>query len=173
MKFIIILFSCCFLLTATGLQAQNTDTTNKPSPNTGLVTLPTGNGVLGVFDGRTPCQEMARELHVKARPECTKIKWRVTLFQDSVTHTPTTYKLEGFVYRNPAREGKWAIIKGTASNPNAEVIQLDFDKPQQSIYLLKGDDNVLFFLDSSRGLMVGNEHFGYTLYRAVNKPAVN
>lgn len=169
MKLIILLFSCCLLLTATGVQAQNADTTNKPSPNTGLVILPTGNGVFGVFDGRTPCQEIAREINLQARPECIKIKWRVALFQDSVTRAPTTFKLEGFVFRNPPREGRWTIIKGTANNPNADVIQLDADKPQQSIYLLKADDNVLLFLDNERRLMKGNEHFGYALYRAINR----
>jgi hypothetical protein len=57
------------------------------------------------------------------------------------TQAPTTYKLEGFIYRNPPREGKWTVVHGTKDDPDAIVYLLDADKPGQSIYLLKGDDN--------------------------------
>jgi hypothetical protein len=34
-----------------------------------------------------------------------------------------------------------------------------------ALYLLKGDNNVLFFLDQKEQLLVGNLYFSYTLNR--------
>ncbi len=39
------------------------------------------------------------------------------------------------------------------------------DKQAYSLYLLKGDDNILFFVDPNGRLLVGNEDFSYTLNR--------
>ncbi|WP_162276956.1 copper resistance protein NlpE N-terminal domain-containing protein [Mucilaginibacter pedocola] len=147
------------------LFAQTEVEGNVPEKTTSLKKLPFGPSVVGVFDGRSPCQGMAKELQITVSPECFKIKWRLILYQDSVTKAPTTYHFEGIVYRNPAREGKWAIIRGTKDRPNAIVYQLDPDKPEKSIYILKGDDNVLFFLDRNRNLMPGDENFAYTFNR--------
>jgi hypothetical protein len=157
-----------FILCCRFQQLKSQPIANRPAKNTATVPIPTGPNVLGVFDGRSPCQGIARELHVETIPECTKIKWRLTLYQDSITHAPTEYKLEGFVYRNPPRKGKWRIVRGTKTNPNAVVIQLDPDDPGKNIFLLKVDQYVLFFLDKDRRLMVGNENFSYTLYRTEN-----
>jgi len=164
MKFIIPLLACCLFI---GAKAQTVNVANKPATNTGLKQLPTGAGVFGVFDGRTPCQEIARELQLQVTPECFKLKWRITFFQDSTTKAPTTYRLEATSYRQHPLEGKWAVVKGAAHNPNAVVLQLY--RPGQPIYLLKADDNVLFFLDNQKKLIPGSEHFSYTLYRTVNK----
>jgi len=158
----------CCVFTVQHTSAQVNPAGNRPAKNTARVPIPTGAGVVGVFDGRSPCQEIAKELQVKTTPACIKIKWRLILYQDSVTHAPTRYQLEGFVYRNPVRSGKWILTKGMATDANAVVVQLDPDDPQQSIYLLKADDYVLFFLDHTRRLMTGNEYFGYTLYRTEN-----
>lgn len=38
-------------------------------------------------------------------------------------------------------------------------------KSKSYLYLLKGDDNVLFILDENKELRVGNEDFSYTLNR--------
>ncbi|GAB3428601.1 hypothetical protein [Niabella aquatica] len=154
----------CGLLQA-NLFGQNQNSENVPAPNTSLLPLPKGPTVLGVFDGRTPCQGIARALNEKTIPECIKIKWRLILYQDAVTHAPTTFSLEGFVYKNPPRTGKWRIVKGTRTNPSATVYQLDTEKPDEAIYLYKGDDNVLFFLDKKKNFMVGDNNFSYTLNR--------
>ena len=124
--------------------------------------IPAGPSVRGIFEGRPPCQEIARQLQFRVGPECTKIKWRLILFQDPVTRQPTAYKLLGN-FLPP--EGKWKLVKGTRSDPQAEVIQLNPDKPAKSFYFLKGDDNVLFILDENRELRVGNENFSFTLNR--------
>jgi hypothetical protein len=64
---------------------------------------------------------------------------------------------------NP-RTGTWHIEKGTKTNREASVYRLDQDgKPP--IFLQKLDDNILFFLDQNKNLMIGNRDFSYTLNR--------
>lgn len=127
-----------------------------------------GPSVYGTFDGRFPCAEIARDWKIPVRPECAKVKWRVTFYQDPQTHQPTTYQLRGTLNRSSTREGRWAIVRGTKTDPDAIVYQLDSDSPDVSIYLLKGDDNVLFMLDQERNFRVGDAYLSYTLNRVVN-----
>ena len=86
------------------------------------------------------------------------------LYQDPVTHAPT-YALEGFMWRNPPRTGKWTILKGTPIDSNAVVYQLDPDDPQGFLSFVKADDNILFFLDKDRNLLIGNIKHSYALNR--------
>lgn len=137
--------------------------TNVPSKTTSRTPVPSGPTVLGVFDGRFPCTEINRDWKRPARPECQKMKWSLTLFQDPETKQPTTYSLN-----RGTRTGKWAIVRGTPTDPEAIVYQLDSDKPEVSVYLLKGDDNVLFVLDQQRNFRVGNSYLSYNLNRVVN-----
>ena len=97
-----------------------------------------------------------------------KVKWDLTLYHDPYTLSPTTYELRGTFYRERIGEGRWAILKGAKADPSAVVYQLDPDKPQGSLFLLKADDNILFFLDKERKPMVGNSSFSYTLNRTIN-----
>jgi hypothetical protein len=129
------------------------------------VTKKAASNIVGVFDGRTPCQELAGQLNEKTIPECIKIKWRLILYKDSVTGNPDTYALLGFVYKKDSpRIGKWHITKGTKANPEAIVYQLD-QPGRESLFLQKGDDNILFFLDQEKKLLIGNRDFSYTLNR--------
>ena len=41
----------------------------------------TGSNVFGVFEGRTPCNGISRELNRPEKAGCIKAKWRVTLYQ--------------------------------------------------------------------------------------------
>ena len=66
----------------------------------------------------------------------------------------------------PAPAAKWTIVRGTKTNPEAVVYQLEPDKPGGSLSCVKADDNILFFLDKERNLMVGNGDFSYTLNRS-------
>ena len=121
-----------------------------------------------VFDGRTPCQEIAAEHpEMNTSSACFKLKWRLILNRDSITLLPTTYIIRKVV-DNVVRDsvpGKWTIIKGTAGNPAAIIYQLDPDKPEESISFLAGDDNVLFFLNKKNEPYIGNEHHSYTMNR--------
>jgi hypothetical protein len=121
--------------------------------------------LIGVFDGRTPCQELAKYLNEQQRMECIKIKWRLTLYKDNPATNSGNYSLQGFVYKKDhPREGRWQIIKGTPSNPEAIVYRLE-QEGEETLYLLKADDNILFFLDHDKNIMVGNRDFSYTLNR--------
>lgn len=123
----------------------------------------------GVFDGRTPCQEMAQQIKEPTTAACIKIKWRLALYKDSLTGQPSSYKLMGLVYKREApRKGEWKIIKGSAADPNATVYELVFPgKP--SIFLQEGDNNILFFLDANKKLLVGNRDFSFVLNRVEGK----
>ncbi len=159
-------FLLLFLALSFHAQSQ-TGIINRSAKNTARAAIPEGPSVFGVFDGRSPCQEIAKELGIPRGPECTKIKWRLILYRDSITHQPTRYHLEGFVYRNQPREGEWRIVRGMAGDPSAEVIQLDPGK-KASMFFFKADANVLFILDNTKKAIPGNGHFSYVLYRTEN-----
>src|ERR1044072_311559 len=75
-------------------------------------TMPKGSIQLGMFDGRTPCQELSIQLKEPKTPECNKIKWRLFLYKDSVTGRPTAFELYGlFQPRMEPKTGSWHIIR--------------------------------------------------------------
>lgn len=119
--------------------------------------------VAGVYEGRTPCQELARVLDVAVGADCTKIKWRLTLYRDSGTEAGGTYRLEGSKYRNPPRTGTWSIR--TVPNDARVVYQLDPKLPGGFLSLLRADGNILLLLDRQGNLLVGDILFSYTLNR--------
>ncbi len=119
----------------------------------------------GVFDGRTPCNVLSEYLNEPPRPECIKIKWRLTLFVDSISGKPSRYELIGLTYKTEKpRVGSWQIHAGTNADASAVVFELT-EKERPPLLLQKGDENVLFFLDKDRKLLVGNRDFSYTLNR--------
>ncbi len=142
---------------------------NVPPVTTTSKPFATGPGVVGIFEGRCPCKELATLLKASVSSECFKTKWGLTLLQDPATLKPTTYELDGSFYRNNIRKGSWQVIKGTKNDPNAVVYQLDIENSDAPLFLLKGDDNVLFILDQDKNLLVGNELFSFTFNRAEKK----
>lgn len=159
-----LILSCLLLaLSVVGL------TQNVPSEMTSRKPFASGPSVVGIFEGRGACQELAKELEISVSPDCFKTKWGLTLYQDSLTHQPTTYDLEGSFYRANPRKGTWQIIKGTQADSQATVFQLNSDKSKETIFLLKGDDNVLFFLDKNKNFLIGTEFCSYTLNRVKRK----
>jgi hypothetical protein len=125
----------------------------------------TGNTLLGIFGGRTPCTRLVRALHISLNDGCQRLKWRITLLQNASTREPTRYKIEGSLH-HPAREGAWHIVRGTAADPDAVVYQLDATATEGPMLLWKADDNVLFLLDEHRQPLVGTIDFSYTLSRS-------
>jgi len=115
---------------------------------------------------------LAKQLKEKTTTECIKIKWRLILYKDFITGNPGTYSLQGFVYKkdNP-RTGKWHIVKGTKASPDAMVYRLD-QVGREPLFFQKVDDNILFFLDQEKNLMVGNRDFSYTLNRVKKNPLI-
>ena len=126
--------------------------------------LATG-AVFGVFEGRSPCLGIARRLGITVPESATKAKWRITLFENADTHSPTTYKIEGTLFRSAAREGRWSIARGTKADPGATIYELASTKGEPMLRLLKGDENVLFFVDQNGEPLVGHCEFSYTLNR--------
>jgi hypothetical protein len=156
------------LIASSSLVAAPEPLSDAPTPSTSTnsrARLPSGPDVLGVFEGRSPCQDIAGLLNAAGREACTKIKWRLILYHDPVTHAPTTYALAGFMWRTPPRTGKWTVVKGTPIDSNATVYQLDPEDPKGFLSFVKADDNILFFLDKDRNLLIGNIKHSYTLNR--------
>jgi len=145
--------------------AQSSAEDNIPTKSISIKGIASGVGVYGVFEGRPPCREIAKQMQIPIEGDCPKLKWRLTLYHDPVTKAPTTYTLEGSFFREKEKQGKWMILKGMPANAKAIIIQLDPDKPQDYFYFLKGDDNVLFILDENKNFRVGNLDFSYTLNR--------
>jgi hypothetical protein len=117
-----------------------------------------------IYDGRTPCQDYAAEHQLKVTSACFKLKWRLILNRDPITHKPTTYTIRKVVDNSPRDvSGNWTIIKGIKENPDVIIYQLDPEDPENAISLLAGDENVLFFLDKKYRLHAGNGDFSYTL----------
>lgn len=122
-----------------------------------------------VFDGRTPCQEIAMEHpEMKASQSCFKLKWRLTLNRDSVTYLPTTCIIRNIVDNEPRDiTGKWEIIKGTSTNPDAVIYKVVVDNLARPILLFVGDDNVLFFLNNNNQPFTGNADFSFVLNKKI------
>jgi hypothetical protein len=135
-----------------------------------LAPLATGLDVFGVFEGRTPAQGIARDLHINTDANRNKLKWRVTLYRDPTTTVPTRYKVESSLHRDGGagvREGTWAEVQCE----RGAQYHLVATKTEAALLLLRGDDNVLFLLGPDHKPKVGNAEFSYTLNRRVSSLA--
>ncbi|HEY6899111.1 MAG TPA: hypothetical protein VI233_00650 [Puia sp.] len=170
MKLILCLAALFFAYT---VAAQTSPADNKPFQAITFRAIPRGPSVFGVFQGRTPC-EIARWLGLTTDSYCEKLKWEVVLYRDSVTMQPVRYLLSivgggevvhqyGGTYRWYQVEGRWTVLKNVAPYPSMDIFRLSIG--DKELYLLKGDDNVLFILDKDKAVMAGNEDFSYTLNR--------
>ena len=123
--------------------------------------------LIGKYFGRTPCQELAKQLQHATSPECIKIKWSLELYGIKGDIHSGKFKLQGITYRGQnALEGQWNILRGTAADPGAIVYELVIPG-KGNLLLQKVSDDVLFFLDEQKNLMVGNYDFSYALNREV------
>ena len=122
---------------------------------------------IGKYFGRTPCQELAKQLHHATIPECIKIKWDLELYGIKGDIHSGKFKLQGLGYRGQtALEGQWNILRGTTADPGAIVYELVIPG-KGNLLLQKVGDDVLFFLDEQKNLMVGNYDFSYALNREI------
>jgi hypothetical protein len=150
---------------------------------TGTPPLPAGSSIHEVFEGITPCSSLTRPLpQIPADTNCELMTWKIILYQDSAG-TPTTYALEsayGVSQANTmypagggtaiAMEGNWDIVKGTKTDPDADVYQLYSEDSQVAVSFVKMDEDILHVLNRDRSLMVGNAAWSYTLNRTDNRP---
>jgi hypothetical protein len=167
MNKIITYFITCFSILPMVSEAQIIATSNQPSETYSRSRKPRviDPSIYGVFAGRTPCQEFLKELNLDERPVCAKRKMGLILYYDAATHAPTFYESHGM--GKWTGKGKWYIVRGTTADPDAFVFQLELDATT-SLFLLKGDDNVLFILDRNKNFLVGNANHSYTFNRVRN-----
>ena len=124
-----------------------------------------------VFDGRTPCQEISREHpEMKTSEHCFKLKWRLILFRDSVTHLPATCSIRKVVDGSAQDvSGTWTILNDTSGSTDVVIYKIETVQPEKPILFLVGDDHVLFFLDEQGVPFVGNENFSFALNRRADR----
>ncbi|KND47114.1 MAG: Lipoprotein [Parcubacteria bacterium C7867-004] len=79
--------------------------------------------LIGTFEGTTPCAD------------CPGIKTELTLVKDAPDAMGGTYRLSMTYLERDVEPyvtaGTWMFVEGTATDPNATVIALDADKPDQ------------------------------------------
>ena len=163
-------------LSVTLLLAIATDScSQKPSPG--------NSSIVGHYVASTPCTQGTRPLPgIQSASDCELMKWNLTLYQDELKKTPTTFKLHctyglpkqgttGFIGGGNVIdiEGMWTIGNGMASDPAAVVYHLNDSKTNKTISFLKLNDNLLHLLDNDRHLMIGSAAWSYTLNRTDNR----
>jgi hypothetical protein len=111
-----------------------------------------------VFDGRTPCGIPGV---IPPGTLCYKLKWRIVLYAEK--NGPGSYKALGTAWRKEnGRTGTWNISTG---KDGRIIYQLNDEKGNAILYLLKVDENILLFTDANGNLLTGDEDFSYTLNR--------
>jgi len=164
-KLIYILPACFGLLLAGNAKGQTAASDNIISESITFHDMPQGKGVYGIFEGRSPCESISRQLGAKMPADCDHLKWQLILFRDSVSLKPTTFTLTTEMFDRKPLTGKWSIVYGSKNSLDAPCIALDWRKPGKSLYLLKGDENVLFILDENLDFLKGDLNFSFTLNR--------
>lgn len=159
--FFIGLFSTCSM--AINACSQTNGAGSSPAPD--------------VFVASTPCSAGTKPLPgIPKEAPCELIKWKLKLFGGKGKQISGTYMLDcdyGLPKQGTKnlehdgshlhREGKWIIMKGTATDPAAIMYRLDPDKPGSSVIFLRLNENLIHLLDSDQQLMIGNGAWSYTL----------
>src|SRR5882672_1377696 len=108
MKRVSYILSLCFGLLATyDTKGQASATDNKVQESITFSDMPKGPAVYGIFEGRTPCCEISRQMGVDMPVGLDHLKWQLILFRDSVTLKPTTYSLLTEMFNRQPLKGKW------------------------------------------------------------------
>jgi hypothetical protein len=111
------------------------------------------------FQGRTPCWDFPL---VHPGPQCIKQKWLIILYTDPKTNQPTIYHLNGNSRGEGGIWGTWKIIIG---KDGKVIYQLFSTTTATPLELLSLNENILVFIDSKAGLLIGNQDFSFTLSR--------
>jgi len=99
---------------------------------------------LGTFAGVLPCAD------------CAGIRTELTLFAEQPSGRPMRYELRETYLgtrdgdRTFEKTGRWTVLRGSASDGDATVYQLDFDQPQTVRNFLKVGDDDLRLLDRNQ-----------------------
>lgn len=122
------------------------------------------------FDGRTPCREFAQEhAEMSASQSCFKLKWRLVLKRDSLSHKSGTCEIRNVADNQPRNiTGKWEIINGKKEDSKVKYIKVTVNNLSKPILFLIADKNILLFTDAAFAPLTGNENFGFALNRKEN-----
>ncbi|HYC84219.1 MAG TPA: hypothetical protein VEB86_03315 [Chryseosolibacter sp.] len=114
-----------------------------------------------VFEGRTPCGELATIIGLGR--DCYKLKWRIIFYSDSVNGKPSHVEMMATGFRKDGLlKGDWVIVKSSDGRLMYRIKPETYD---YQLDLLKADEGVLLFTDGKGNLLVGNADFSYTLNR--------
>lgn len=152
------------LMVNTQLSAQTAAKDNIISESITFKDPPTGAEIYGIFEGRTPCNPISKQLGATVDPDCDHLKWQVIFYRDTQTLAPIAFMLTTELFDRRPLKGKWEILKNK-KNTAGTLFALYYSPNRKPLYLLKGDDNVLFILSDNRKMLTGNEYFSYTLNR--------
>jgi hypothetical protein len=134
------------------------------SANTGVDKLSdeaSVDSIFGVFEGRTPCGDIANEFTQFPAQGCEKIKWELTLHRNPATRQPTTYLYRG---TRSTRQGAWRIEQD--AGPERRVLyHLQYGSPAKVLSVLSVEGNVLLLLDRNLHVLVGDASWSYVLNR--------
>lgn len=114
------------------------------------------------FQGRTPCEGLIQIVNPERAATCEKIKWYILLYADEKGQPSHYLRASGGLKKENMIKGKWEIVHG---KDERLIYKLNPGNTAGTIYLLKADDNILFFTDSAGNLLSGDENFSYTLNR--------
>jgi hypothetical protein len=131
----------------------------RQASNEGFV--PAVDSLLGVFEGRTPCGNIANEFTGFPADGCEKIKWRLTLYRNPATGQPTTYLYQG---TRSTRQGAWRIEQTAGAEPRV-LYHLEYGNPRKVLSMLSVEGNVLLLLDRNLRVLVGDASWSYVLNR--------
>ena len=145
------------------LSAQTAAKDNIISESITFKDPPTGADIYGIFEGRTPCTPISRQLGAATDPDCDHLKWQIILYHDTLTLAPTVFVLSTELFDRRPLKGKWEIAD--KKNTAGTLLALHYSPNRKPLHLLKGDDNVLFILNDNGQMLTGNADFSYTLNR--------
>lgn len=139
--------------------------------DTGLHTMYFKTAV--TFTGTSPCDANVQDILI-IPGKCEQVKWKLMIFYEEKPYRLLGYRLSieyGYyidnrtykVTGNSETHGNCVIIKGTRSDPDATVYQLNPGSMRSPLFFLKLDDNLLHLLNTDKSLMVGHSGASYTL----------
>lgn len=135
--------------------------------------VPGALDTVGIFEGRTPCDDYLRGTAATGTM-CQIIKCKLILLRDKQTQLPGDFILYTIYVGNGDNDrhsttGKWQLLKAVAGDPYAVIYSLEPNAGDltHAVYLVKGDNNVLFFIDNNGRFMVGDSYTSYTLNRKI------
>jgi predicted secreted protein len=110
------------------------------SPDTTAVAVESTT-TLGTFEGTLPCAD------------CAGIRTKLTLYAEQPSGKPVRYELiETYLQTRDGdrvftKSGRWTLLRGSASDNDAIVYQLDYDRPKTTRSFLKVGNDELRLLD--------------------------